>query len=111
MNKIVKISMISLSLAMATSVNAADVDVIQLNEKVNQKVDQIAQTGLLPTSTEIEMITGDIVDHEVQATDLTVDEAVEKYQLTPTLERYIKIKKAQADLAAKSGGAGEEPPK
>lgn len=85
MNKMVKLGVFSLSLIMAHTVNGADVDVEQLNNKVNQQVEQIAATGLLPTSTEMEVLMGDIVDEE--------------------------IKKAQADLAAKSNGAGEEPPK
>ncbi|NQZ09218.1 MAG: hypothetical protein HRT35_18830 [Algicola sp.] len=118
MKQIVKLSLVAL--VIANSANATDADVAQLNADVNQKVEQIAQTGILPTSIEIEAITGDMVFAKVKSTELTVEKAVEKYELTPTLERYVKIKKAQADLAAaekaeedanKSNGAGEEPPK
>jgi hypothetical protein len=90
---------------------AADTDVAKLSEKVDNQVTAIEATGFLPTATEIEVIAGDIVNKEIQTTDLTVEQAVEKYQLTPTLQRYITIKKAQADIAAKPGnGGGLEPP-
>ena len=96
-----------------SAVSAAEADVEQLNERVDQKVAQIEATGLLPTTTEIEVITGDIVSDEVTSGAVTVEQAVEKYQLTPTLERYIKIKKVQEDIAVanKSSGSGREPPK
>lgn len=109
MKKIVRLSLVAL--AMTNTAYATDADVAQLNADVNQKVEKIAETGILPTSIEIEAITGDMVFAKVKATELTVEKAVEKYELTPTLERYIKIKKAQADLAEKEGsGGGEEPP-
>jgi hypothetical protein len=98
MKKINKILMAGLPLLLVGGVQASDSDVTALDTKVNEKVTQIEETGLLPTSVEIEVIMGDIVVQEVQETDLTTDEAINKYQLTPTLERYIKIKEASQVL-------------
>jgi Trk K+ transport system NAD-binding subunit len=109
MKRLLKLSLLTISLGLVSTTNATDADVDQLNDKVNLQVELIAETGLLATSIEMEAITGDILATEIINTELTVAQAVEMYQLTPTLERYIKIKKAQADLA-KSNGGGAEPP-
>jgi uncharacterized alpha/beta hydrolase family protein len=113
MKKVLGFCIFALTVQFTGSANAADTDVNQLNQRVDQKVAQIEETGFLPTSTEIEVIAGDIVSEEVTSGEITVDQAVEKYQLTPTLERYIKIKKVQEDIADanKSAGGGREPPK
>ena len=94
MHKRTKLLLAGLPLLIASSSYANEQDVAELDAKVNEKVQQIEQTGLLPTSTEIEVIMGDIIDNEVQNGNLTIEQAIEKYQLTPTLERYIKIKDA-----------------
>lgn len=108
MKQITKLSIALCSLGMSSIVSAGEADVMQLDEKVNRKADAIAQTGLLPTATEMEVIKGDIVFDEMQKTGLTAEQAVKKYELTPTLERYIKIKHAQAALSG--NGGGNEPP-
>ena len=99
-----KLALFATPLLLVNTVGATDTDVVELNDKVQLQVDAIAATGLLPTFTEVEVIMGDIVATEVTTTALTVAQAVEKYQLTPMLERYIQIKQTQADLAAKSNG-------
>jgi hypothetical protein len=91
------------------AVNAAQVDVNVLNEKVQLKVQQLDELGLLPSSLEIEVVTGDIVDKEVELTELTVEQAIEKYELTPTLERYILIKEA-GRVGTLGGGVVKVPP-
>lgn len=83
-----------LSIAVTGYTSAGEIDIAQLNAAVNEKVAQIENLGILPTSLEIETIIGDIVDEEIKTTDITVKQAVLKYQLTPNLARYIKLKKA-----------------
>jgi hypothetical protein len=95
---------LGLMLAVTTQANADENDIAVLNAKVDQQIQQIEQAGLLPTSIEIETIKGDIVDIEVETTDTTVDEAAVKYELTPTLERYIKLKEAGRTQFSHGGG-------
>lgn len=81
---------------------AAQADVALLDEKIAMRVQQLQTVGFLATSLEVESIAGDIVDEEVSSTDMTVEQAVEAYQLTPTLERYLQ-KKAAGRLIVQSG--------
>jgi hypothetical protein len=69
MKRINMILAAGLPLLFAGATYAGDSDVIKLDAKVNEKVALIEQTELLPTSVEIEVIMGDIVDEEVQSTD------------------------------------------
>ena len=95
MNNVKMATMAGLLLTgLTANVSATEADVIQLNERVAASVQQLSAVGLLPTSLEIEVITGDIINGEVKAGDITVEQAVEKYELTPTLVRYIQIKAA-----------------
>lgn len=90
---------------------AAESDVAALENKVAEKVAHIEASGILPTHDELEFIAADIVFDEIQQTGMSVKQAVEKYQLVPALERYIRIKKAATLIEPESGdGAGMEPP-
>jgi len=84
---------------------AAAADVALLDEKIEMRIQQLQAVGFLATSLEVETIAGDIVDEEVSSTDMTVAQAVETYQLTPTLERYLQ-KKAAGRLIVQSGAGG-----
>jgi hypothetical protein len=79
---------------LTANVSATEADVTQLNERVAARIQHLSAVGLLPTALEIEVITGDIVNSEVKSGDITVEQAVEKYELTPTLARYIQLKAA-----------------
>lgn len=92
----------------AVGATAGEADVVRLDDQVNAKANQIADAGLLPTATEMEVIKGDIVFEEMIKTGLTAEQAVDTYELTPTLERYIKIKDIQTKAAG--NGNGNEPP-
>ncbi len=81
-------------LLLSGSVFATPADVAALDAKVALKVEQITDAGLIPTSIEIEVITGDIVYNEVETTEITVTQAVEKYQIVPEIARYVEIKAA-----------------
>jgi hypothetical protein len=85
---------LGLTFAMLGQAVADENDIVRLNAKVGQKVQKIEEMGILPTSQEVETITGDIVDAEVETTGTTVEQATLKYGLTPTLIRYIKLKEA-----------------
>jgi hypothetical protein len=98
--KLNKVLLLTLPVMFSGAVLAADNDADLLEQRVNQRVQKIEQTGFLPTSVEIEAIAGDIVDEEVKTTDLTAAQAAEKYQLTPTLTRYIKIKETSREIGA-----------
>ena len=98
--KLNKVLLLGLPLVFSGSVIAADSDVDLLEQKINQRVRLIEDTGFLPTSVEIEAIAGDIVDEEVKLTNLTAEQAAQKYQLTPTLRRYIKIKETSREIGA-----------
>lgn len=92
-----------LSIAVTGYASAGENDIAQLNAAVNEKVEQIENVGMLPTSLEIETITGDIVYGEIQSTDITIEQATSKYELTPTLERYITLKDAVQVQAVGTG--------
>jgi 4-hydroxy-3-methylbut-2-en-1-yl diphosphate synthase IspG/GcpE len=106
-----RLAITGLALILCPQASATADDVQHLVNKVEQQVQLISQAGILPTSLEIEVITGDIVNNEVLTTDLTVDQASQKYQLVPTLQRYIQIKAAARDLVTNGSGngAGIEP--
>lgn len=115
MNKIRPIVLSALSaftLMAATPATSSESDINQLNHKIDDRVQKLEQAGLLTTSLEVEVLTADIVNEEVLNGETTVEQAVEKYQLTPTLQRYIKIKQASQiepqDVAG--SGMGMEPP-
>ena len=108
--KFSKMALLACPLLLSTTVIAGEADVTQLESRVAQKVVSIEKTGLLPTYVEIEQITVDVVAQEVQNTDLTVNEAINKYQLVPTLARSLRIKVALTTIP----GPGEvdfPPPK
>ena len=90
--KTTRIALTVLSLFCAGQALASELDVASLDERVNSRVMQMQELGFLPTSVEIEHIRGDIVDAEICATGMSISQAVEQYQLTPTLTRYILIK-------------------
>jgi hypothetical protein len=106
--KFSKMALLACPLLLSTSVFASESDVTQLENRVAQQVASIEQTGLLPTYIEMEQITVDVVAQEVQNTDLTVNEAINKYKLVPTLARALRIK---VTLTTKPGpGEVEFPP-
>jgi hypothetical protein len=90
--------------------NATENEVIQLNEKVEIRIQQLQEIGFLPTSLETETIVGDIVNEEVYSTNLTISQAVEKYELTPIIERYLQKKEADR-IIQNSVGTVYIPPK
>jgi hypothetical protein len=106
--KFSKMVLFACPLLFSTTVFAGEADVAQLEGRVAQKVDSIEQSGLLPTYVEVEQITVGVVAQEVQNTDLTVNEAIKKYQLVPTLSRSLRIRVALA--AAIGPGEIEFPP-
>lgn len=111
-NRLKYLPLTGLMVIISAQANATDQDVKTLNTKVDHKVELITQTGILPTTSEIEVLTGDIVDNEVETTALTVTQATEKYQLVPALQRYIEIKEAARIVIVaegSGGGGGNEP--
>jgi hypothetical protein len=109
----------ALSVMLFTSqARADDHDAVLLSAEVSEQVELISRSGLLPTTLEIEVITGDVVTQQLLGSDIAVDgmtaaieQAIVQYQLTPTVARYVKIKVAR--LTAQnyaSGGHGQEPP-
>lgn len=112
MNK--KLSILSLGLLVASmGVFAGQADEAALQSKVDAKVQQFQDKGLLLTHDEIETLTGDLVAREVANSALSVDQAVEKYGLSPYIERYIRIKETSRRMAREGSGNGqnsEEPP-
>ncbi len=112
-NKLTPLALLGLALTIP-QVSADANDRAALNNRVDQHVQQITAMGLLPTALEIEVITGDIIDNEVVSTELTVDQAINKYELVPALARYIAIKEASRALPdivtnGSGDGNGDEP--
>ncbi len=89
---------------------ADDAAVDELEAKVNERVAQLEAAGFLPTYNEIELIKVDMVDEEIVATGISVEEAIAKYELPPVLERLVKIKEA-VRIQGFAGGLVVKPPK
>ncbi len=103
-----KMAFFACPLLLSSTVFAGEADVRALESRVAQQVESIEKTGLLPTYVEVEQITVAVVAKEVHNTDLTVNGAIKKYQLVPTLARALRIKVA---LSNKLGpGEIEFPP-
>lgn len=82
---------------------ADEADVFDLEMKVNARVQQLEDAGMLPTYQEIEMIKIDIVDEEIKNSGISAADAVAKYQLTPMLERSVRIKVAVREQSLGNG--------
>jgi hypothetical protein len=97
--------------SLTLNVSAAEADVAELDARVSIKVQQLIEVGLLPTSLEIEVLAGDIVDRQIESGEMTVELAVEKYELIPSLERYIKLKETIRLITEEGSGdgSGNEP--
>lgn len=102
MNRI--IGLFLLSLCMSGTAQASDSKKQALQEKVQEKVAIIEQSGLILTAQEVESVESTIVDDEVSSTSLTVDDAVLIYDLSTDQERLLKIKEA-----SRSNGGGINP--
>ena len=105
LNKLLPIFMLLLSpLACANQA-----DIAELNSRVSNRVSQIEQLDLLLSTNEIDTLKADMISEEIKTTDLTVEQASEKYQLSSHLTRYIHMKTLDYSQYS-GGGAGLEPP-
>ncbi len=104
-----KIMMVFILSQISLALNAAESDVIRLDDQVVVVENELLEAGVFPTGTELESIKREIVAKEIETTTLTLEEAVKKYDLTDADERNIKIK--QASMSADGDGGGIEPPK
>ncbi|MFT4926683.1 MAG: putative cell wall-binding protein [Phenylobacterium sp.] len=105
LNKILSILMLLLS----PLVCADMADIAALDGRVSVRVSQIEQLNLLLNSDEIDTLKADMISEEINTTNLTAEQASEKYQLSSHLTRYIHMKTLNYGLYS-GGGDGLEPP-
>lgn len=77
-----------------SNVLADENDIARLDSRVNAKIQHLHDIGFFPTSSEIEMTIGDIVNSEIIETGITIENAIDKYSLSPVLARYLEKKQA-----------------
>lgn len=108
--KLKRAVLLSLAALVAMPGMADEQAVAELDAKVNARVQQLEEAGFLPTYQEIEMIKIDIVDAEIQLSGISAAEAVEKYQLTPMIERSVKMKETMRLQGFSTGVVHDIPP-